>query len=156
MNSPCSSVRDWSSPGVTSDTVSVVWRKAELGLEAHTHDCVWRSCVSSGRMSFTVKSLRSLWRGRRCLSSQGGAMNVFDRSMKRRQKQWASSLLDSDKYDYLRDEVRRFITVMVRLFLAGLKLCEWTSALVVFAGGEQIIRQSLWCLKVTTRLLHTL
>uniref|UniRef100_A0A673G4L1 Arginine-hydroxylase NDUFAF5, mitochondrial n=1 Tax=Sinocyclocheilus rhinocerous TaxID=307959 RepID=A0A673G4L1_9TELE len=45
--------------------------------------------------------LRSL----RCLSSrQGGAMNVFDRSMKRKQKQWASSLLDSDKYDYLRDE----------------------------------------------------
>uniref|UniRef100_A0A671RQM6 Arginine-hydroxylase NDUFAF5, mitochondrial n=1 Tax=Sinocyclocheilus anshuiensis TaxID=1608454 RepID=A0A671RQM6_9TELE len=60
-------------------------------------------------MSLTVKSLRALrclWRGWRCLSSQGGAMNVFDRSMKRRQKQWASSLLDnSDKYDYLRDEV---------------------------------------------------
>uniref|UniRef100_A0A673IAY5 Arginine-hydroxylase NDUFAF5, mitochondrial n=1 Tax=Sinocyclocheilus rhinocerous TaxID=307959 RepID=A0A673IAY5_9TELE len=56
----------------------------------------------------TVKSLRALrclWRGWRCLSSQGGAMNVFDRSMKRRQKQWASSLLDSDKYDYIRDEV---------------------------------------------------
>uniref|UniRef100_A0A672K008 Arginine-hydroxylase NDUFAF5, mitochondrial n=1 Tax=Sinocyclocheilus grahami TaxID=75366 RepID=A0A672K008_SINGR len=59
-------------------------------------------------MSLTVKSLRALrclWRGWRCLSSRGGAMNVFDRSMKRRQKQWASSLLDSDKYDYLRDEV---------------------------------------------------
>uniref|UniRef100_A0A672LSV7 Arginine-hydroxylase NDUFAF5, mitochondrial n=1 Tax=Sinocyclocheilus grahami TaxID=75366 RepID=A0A672LSV7_SINGR len=52
-------------------------------------------------MNITVKSLRSV----RCLSSrQGGAMNVFDRSMKRKQKQWASSLLDSDKYDYLRDE----------------------------------------------------
>uniref|UniRef100_A0A672LVX6 NADH dehydrogenase [ubiquinone] 1 alpha subcomplex assembly factor 5-like n=1 Tax=Sinocyclocheilus grahami TaxID=75366 RepID=A0A672LVX6_SINGR len=46
-----------------------------------------------------------LLRSVRCLSSrQGGAMNVFDRSMKRKQKQWASSLLDSDKYDYLRDE----------------------------------------------------
>ncbi|XP_059410646.1 arginine-hydroxylase NDUFAF5, mitochondrial [Carassius carassius] len=59
-------------------------------------------------MSVSVKSLRSLrclWRGWRGLSSQGGAMNVFDRSMKRSQKQWASSLLDSDKYDYLRDEV---------------------------------------------------
>lgn len=32
-------------------------------------------------------------------------MNVFDRSMKRRQKDWASSLLDSSKYDYLREEV---------------------------------------------------
>uniref|UniRef100_A0A671SE43 Arginine-hydroxylase NDUFAF5, mitochondrial n=2 Tax=Sinocyclocheilus anshuiensis TaxID=1608454 RepID=A0A671SE43_9TELE len=57
--------------------------------------------ANPGRMNITVKSLRSL----RCLSSrQGGAMNVFDRSMKRKQKQWASSLLDSDKYDYLRDE----------------------------------------------------
>uniref|UniRef100_A0A8C1GQC9 Arginine-hydroxylase NDUFAF5, mitochondrial n=1 Tax=Cyprinus carpio TaxID=7962 RepID=A0A8C1GQC9_CYPCA len=59
-------------------------------------------------MSLSVKSprsLRCLWRGWRGLSSQGGVMNVFDRSMKRRQKQWASSLLDSDKYDYLRDEV---------------------------------------------------
>ncbi|KAK6300289.1 hypothetical protein J4Q44_G00283870 [Coregonus suidteri] len=32
-------------------------------------------------------------------------MNVFDRTMKRRQKNWAASLQDSDKYDYLRDEV---------------------------------------------------
>uniref|UniRef100_A0A8C2H954 Arginine-hydroxylase NDUFAF5, mitochondrial n=1 Tax=Cyprinus carpio TaxID=7962 RepID=A0A8C2H954_CYPCA len=59
-------------------------------------------------MGLSVKSLRSLrclWRGWRGLSSQRGVMNVFDRSMKRRQKQWASSLLDSDKYDYLRDEV---------------------------------------------------
>lgn len=32
-------------------------------------------------------------------------MNVFDRSMKRKQKTWASSLQDSDKYDYLKDEV---------------------------------------------------
>uniref|UniRef100_A0A8C8G5P8 Arginine-hydroxylase NDUFAF5, mitochondrial n=1 Tax=Oncorhynchus tshawytscha TaxID=74940 RepID=A0A8C8G5P8_ONCTS len=35
----------------------------------------------------------------------GGTMNVFDRTMKRRQKKWAASLQDSDKYDYLRDEV---------------------------------------------------
>ncbi|XP_067297027.1 arginine-hydroxylase NDUFAF5, mitochondrial [Pseudorasbora parva] len=57
-------------------------------------------------MNIRVKSLRCVWRGWRCFSSrQGGAMNVFDRSMKRKQKEWASSLLDSDKYDYLRDEV---------------------------------------------------
>ncbi|XP_043082273.1 arginine-hydroxylase NDUFAF5, mitochondrial-like [Puntigrus tetrazona] len=60
------------------------------------------------RISLAVKSLGALpclWRGRRCLSSQRGAMNVFDRSMKRRQKQWASSSPDSHTYDYLRDEV---------------------------------------------------
>ncbi len=162
-SSPRSSVRNWSSPGFTvSDTVSVVWRRlrAELGVEM----CVWESRVSQrqkscgnenqrGSMSLTVKSLRCLWRGRRCLSSRAGAMNVFDRSMKRRQKQWASSLPDSDKYDYLRDEVRRCITA--RLCLWAPKLCEWTSALVVFAGGEQVSRQSVWCLKVTARLLHT-
>ncbi|KAL1006134.1 hypothetical protein UPYG_G00068240 [Umbra pygmaea] len=35
----------------------------------------------------------------------GGTMNVFDRTMKRRQKKWAASQEDSKKYDYLRDEV---------------------------------------------------
>ncbi len=175
-SSPRSSVRDWSSPGFT---VSVVWRRlrAELGVEMSV--CVWESRVSQrqkscgnenqrGSMSLTVKSLRCLWRGRRCLSSRAGAMNVFDRSMKRRQKQWASSLPDSDKYDYLRDEVRRCITARLCLggprlcewtsaclCLGAPRLCEWTSALVVFAGGEQVSRQSVWCLKVTARLLHT-
>jgi len=58
-------------------------------------------------MNTSVKILRCVSRGWRCFSSmQGGAMNVFDRNMKRKQKKWASSLLDSDKYDYLRDEVR--------------------------------------------------
>ncbi|KAM9454634.1 arginine-hydroxylase NDUFAF5, mitochondrial isoform 2-T2 [Clarias gariepinus] len=45
-------------------------------------------------------------RDRRHISSRpGGAMNVFDRNMKRKQKKWAASLQDSEKYDYLRDEV---------------------------------------------------
>uniref|UniRef100_A0A3B3QUP7 NADH:ubiquinone oxidoreductase complex assembly factor 5 n=1 Tax=Paramormyrops kingsleyae TaxID=1676925 RepID=A0A3B3QUP7_9TELE len=35
----------------------------------------------------------------------GGAMNVFDRNMKRKQKQWAASLEDPDKYEYLKNEV---------------------------------------------------
>ncbi len=177
-SSPRSSVRDSSSPGFTvSDTVSVVWRilRAELGVEMSA----WESRVSQrqkscgnenqrGSMSLTVKSLRCLWRGRRCLSSRAGAMNVFDRSMKRRQKQWASSLPDSDKYDYPRDEVRRCITARQGLWAP--RLCEWnfcasvsrrTEAVwmnfcsVVFAGGEQVSRQSVWCLKVTARLLHT-
>lgn len=62
-------------------------------------------------MNVNLQNLRSLQRlcrtgWRRLSSGQGGAMNVFDRSMKRKQKKWAASLLDSDKYDYLKNEVR--------------------------------------------------
>ncbi|KAG7217923.1 hypothetical protein INR49_010299 [Caranx melampygus] len=34
-----------------------------------------------------------------------GSMNVFDRQMKKRQKNWAAALRDRNQYDYLRDEV---------------------------------------------------
>ncbi|XP_034045204.1 arginine-hydroxylase NDUFAF5, mitochondrial isoform X2 [Thalassophryne amazonica] len=37
--------------------------------------------------------------------SRPGTLNVFDRMMKKRQKNWAASLPDSQQYDYLRDEV---------------------------------------------------
>ncbi|XP_054634344.1 arginine-hydroxylase NDUFAF5, mitochondrial isoform X2 [Dunckerocampus dactyliophorus] len=37
--------------------------------------------------------------------SGGGTANVFDRTMKKRQKDWAASAKDSRKYDYLREEV---------------------------------------------------
>nr|XP_057941996.1 arginine-hydroxylase NDUFAF5, mitochondrial isoform X2 [Doryrhamphus excisus] len=37
--------------------------------------------------------------------SGGGTANVFDRTMKKRQKGWAASAKDSRKYDYLREEV---------------------------------------------------
>ncbi|KAM8842853.1 arginine-hydroxylase NDUFAF5, mitochondrial isoform 1-T1 [Synchiropus picturatus] len=42
--------------------------------------------------------------GCRRLSSRG-TMNVFDRVMKRRQKNWAASLPNPEQYQYLRDEV---------------------------------------------------
>uniref|UniRef100_A0A671VSI2 Arginine-hydroxylase NDUFAF5, mitochondrial n=1 Tax=Sparus aurata TaxID=8175 RepID=A0A671VSI2_SPAAU len=43
---------------------------------------------------------------RRGLSVSGrGTMNVFNREMKKRQKNWAASLQDGHQYDYLRDEV---------------------------------------------------
>lgn len=32
-------------------------------------------------------------------------MNVFNREMKKRQKNWSASLQDGNQYDYLRDEV---------------------------------------------------
>lgn len=38
--------------------------------------------------------------------SAAGTMNVFDREMKRRQKNWAAALQDHHLYDYLRDQVR--------------------------------------------------
>ncbi|XP_058236402.1 arginine-hydroxylase NDUFAF5, mitochondrial [Hemibagrus wyckioides] len=45
-------------------------------------------------------------RGVRNMSGRaGGVISVFDRNMKRKQKTWAATLPDSDKYDYLRDEV---------------------------------------------------
>ncbi|XP_022070148.2 arginine-hydroxylase NDUFAF5, mitochondrial [Acanthochromis polyacanthus] len=37
--------------------------------------------------------------------SSGGAMNVFNRDMKKRQKQRVAALKDGHQYDYLRDEV---------------------------------------------------
>ncbi|KAM4583667.1 arginine-hydroxylase NDUFAF5, mitochondrial isoform 1-T2 [Odontesthes bonariensis] len=37
--------------------------------------------------------------------SSRGTMNVFNRDMKKRQKNWAASLQDAHQYDYLRDEV---------------------------------------------------
>ncbi|CAL8334151.1 unnamed protein product [Lota lota] len=37
--------------------------------------------------------------------SGGAGVNVFDREMKRRQRQWAASLQESQHFDYLRDEV---------------------------------------------------
>ncbi|XP_051775657.1 arginine-hydroxylase NDUFAF5, mitochondrial isoform X2 [Erpetoichthys calabaricus] len=47
--------------------------------------------------SVTMDALRT--------GSSSASMNVFDRSMKRKQKAWASALVDADKYDYLRNEV---------------------------------------------------
>lgn len=37
--------------------------------------------------------------------SSRGTMNVFNREMKKRQKNWSASLQDGNQYDYLRDEV---------------------------------------------------
>uniref|UniRef100_A0A7N5ZRI6 Methyltransferase type 11 domain-containing protein n=1 Tax=Anabas testudineus TaxID=64144 RepID=A0A7N5ZRI6_ANATE len=43
---------------------------------------------------------------RRGLSGSGrSTMNVFNRDMKKRQKNWAATLQDGNQYDYLRDEV---------------------------------------------------
>lgn len=38
-------------------------------------------------------------------------MNVFNREMKRRQKNWAASQPDRHQYDYLRDEVGTLVVV---------------------------------------------
>lgn len=49
----------------------------------------------------------------------GGAMNVFDRAMKRQQKKWAASLHDTDKYDYLRAEVMMREKIDIWLIMHG-------------------------------------
>lgn len=68
--------------------------------------------ASSGSWSRLPSSCCRLPAGPRCearraLSVPGrGTMNVFNREMKKRQKNWAASLQDGHQYDYLRDEVR--------------------------------------------------
>ncbi|XP_008314706.1 arginine-hydroxylase NDUFAF5, mitochondrial [Cynoglossus semilaevis] len=42
---------------------------------------------------------------RRLMSNGDSSMNVFDRRMKRRQRDWSAKQQDSHLYDYLRDEV---------------------------------------------------
>ncbi|TKS68802.1 Arginine-hydroxylase NDUFAF5, mitochondrial [Collichthys lucidus] len=68
--------------------------------------------ASSGSWSRIVSSCCSRLRAeprneaRRGMSVSGrGNMNVFNREMKKRQKNWAASLQDGHHYDYLRDEV---------------------------------------------------
>ncbi|XP_077426419.1 arginine-hydroxylase NDUFAF5, mitochondrial [Vanacampus margaritifer] len=51
-----------------------------------------RCCVAEGRR-------------RSSRSGADGTANIFDRSMKKRQKEWAGSGRDPRKYDYLREEV---------------------------------------------------
>uniref|UniRef100_UPI0037E9ABD6 arginine-hydroxylase NDUFAF5, mitochondrial n=1 Tax=Semicossyphus pulcher TaxID=241346 RepID=UPI0037E9ABD6 len=51
-----------------------------------------------------MPSCCGLQAGLRSLSGRG-AMNVFNREMKKRQKNWAASLQDGHHYDYLRNEV---------------------------------------------------
>lgn len=46
------------------------------------------------------------FKGRRRVSGPDRSSNVFNRGMKKKQKNWASSLEDARQYDYLRDEVR--------------------------------------------------
>ncbi|TSK18051.1 Arginine-hydroxylase NDUFAF5, mitochondrial [Bagarius yarrelli] len=65
------------------------------------HLILGQKVYSSAHMQ-PVRSVRSV---RQMSNRPGGAMNVFDRNMKRKQKQWAATLPDSQKYDYLRDEV---------------------------------------------------
>ncbi|XP_067441773.1 arginine-hydroxylase NDUFAF5, mitochondrial [Thunnus thynnus] len=61
--------------------------------------------ASSGSWSCRLQA------GPRCEPCRGlsvasrGTMNVFDRTMKRRQKNWAAALQESHQFDYLRDEV---------------------------------------------------
>ncbi|KAJ8394104.1 hypothetical protein AAFF_G00049090 [Aldrovandia affinis] len=63
---------------------------------AHTHNT--RFLSSSQHLCYARTSDRNT-------SRPGGAMNVFDRSMKRKQKKWAALLQDTEKYDYIKDEV---------------------------------------------------
>ncbi|KAG9339050.1 hypothetical protein JZ751_024245 [Albula glossodonta] len=61
---------------------------------------------SSGFLSSSQYMFSSRMCDQKPLSSRtGGAMNVFDRSMKRKQKKWAALRQDTNKYEYLKEEV---------------------------------------------------
>ncbi|KAJ8002182.1 hypothetical protein DPEC_G00177170 [Dallia pectoralis] len=75
----------------------------------HSHRNIMTDSTRSPPMKDPVsfcKSRCSRWSDfpRQSSGRVGCTMNVFDRTMKRRQKKWAASQ-DTDKYDYLRDEV---------------------------------------------------
>ncbi|XP_074552499.1 arginine-hydroxylase NDUFAF5, mitochondrial [Halichoeres trimaculatus] len=57
-----------------------------------------------GSWSRVTPSCCGLQAGLRFMSGRG-TMNVFNREMKKKQKNWAASLQDGHHYDYLRDEV---------------------------------------------------
>ncbi|XP_037328016.2 arginine-hydroxylase NDUFAF5, mitochondrial [Pungitius pungitius] len=61
------------------------------------------SSSSSGRRGWVATST-PCGAPRRGLSA-AGSINVFNRDMKKRQKDWAAALRDGHQYDYLRDEV---------------------------------------------------
>ncbi|XP_011610970.2 arginine-hydroxylase NDUFAF5, mitochondrial isoform X2 [Takifugu rubripes] len=53
-------------------------------------------------------SSKITFKARRRMSGPGrSSINVFNREMKKKQKNWAASLEDAHQYDYLRDEVGR-------------------------------------------------
>lgn len=52
-------------------------------------------------------SSKITFKARRRMSGPGrSSINIFNRVMKKKQKNWAASLEDAHQYDYLRDEVR--------------------------------------------------
>ncbi|CAJ1052800.1 arginine-hydroxylase NDUFAF5%2C mitochondrial-like [Xyrichtys novacula] len=57
-----------------------------------------------GSWTRIMPSCCRLQAGSRFISGRG-AMNVFNREMKKKQKNWAASLQDGHQFDYLRDEV---------------------------------------------------
>lgn len=60
------------------------------------------SCFSALGCSSTIT-----FNDRRRMSGLGSSsINVFNREMKKKQKNWAASLEEAHQYDYLRDEVR--------------------------------------------------
>lgn len=59
----------------------------------------------AGRWGCLVPPGGSRFPLRRTSGPGSSSMNVFDRQMKKKQKNWAASLEDGHQYDYLRNEV---------------------------------------------------
>lgn len=72
-----------------------------------------RKCDTDVIFSFSMKTLCIRHIAGTCrnvvvrsaYSSKANTLNVFDRKMKRKQKNWAATRMESEKYEYLRNEV---------------------------------------------------
>ncbi|CAK6983146.1 arginine-hydroxylase NDUFAF5%2C mitochondrial, partial [Scomber scombrus] len=74
-----------------------VLQRLQTSSSAPAAAAAWRSC--------RLHAWPSCQPHRGLSNSSRGTMNVFDRTMKRKQKNWAAALQDSNQFDYLRDEV---------------------------------------------------
>ncbi|XP_053194620.1 arginine-hydroxylase NDUFAF5, mitochondrial [Scomber japonicus] len=81
----------------SAPAAAAVWRSCRLH--------AWPSCRLHAWPSCRLHAWPSCQPHRGMNNSSRGTMNVFDRTMKRKQKNWAAALQDGQQFDYLRDEV---------------------------------------------------
>lgn len=92
----------------------------------------------------------------------GGVMNVFDRNMKRKQKQWAASLEDPDKYEYLKNEVAWIFLAdpLINLYSRSSRsrkqlVLFWLLNLICTCGMQSCWTHILTSVKVVLNNAHT-
>ncbi|MBN3320237.1 NDUF5 hydroxylase, partial [Atractosteus spatula] len=124
--------------------------------------CPWlrarKVVLSSGQLAHQSQGLafKGCANFKRWFSSRtANSMNIFDRNMKRRQKNWAAALQDGDKYHYLRDEVGSRVADRVfdiaRTFPLALDIGCGASHIALHLNKETI--EKLFLMDVTVNAL---